>query len=213
MDAEKVKIRDIVYGLIIPVIVGLIIVAFPAVLRPALNDWFPSSTQNSFLTSIFTHGLAQIVVFAVPLILGLVWNKWAGGASGFILGTLFYVASAGYFTAEYGYNLWRDPSYIGNYIICGMLVGYTAGSLSGGSLRFRRMLTSGVTAAVTIGLLQFFFSSTIALYGAASMALIDPGTTFLRLVLPNIVLGIIAPIVAKVMILYALYPKRGQTRN
>ncbi len=208
MEAKKFRPKDLGYGLIVPVLIGLIIVAFPAILRPTLNDWFPSSSQYSYLTSVFTHVIAQIVVFAVPVVLGLVWNKWSGGAAGFIMGTLLYVASAGYFTAEYGYNLWRDPSFIGNYIVCGMLIGFIAGSLNNGSFRFKRMLGASLVASVTVGFLQFFFNTTVALYGAAAMSLGDPLAAFLRIMLPNLILSFAAPTIAKVMTLYALYPNQ-----
>ncbi len=36
-----------------------------------------------------------MIILGVPLILGLLWNKWAGGAAGFIMGGIYYVANAG----------------------------------------------------------------------------------------------------------------------
>jgi hypothetical protein len=208
MEPEKFKLKDIGYGLIIPIIVGLIIVAFPALIRPALDSWFPPGSPNAFLTVIFTHGFAQMIVFAVPLILGLIWNKWAGGAAGFITGTLYYLAYAGYFTSITTLNMWRDPSFIGNYIVCGVLIGYIAGALNGGSSSFKRMLGSGLTAAITVGVLQFVFNISVALYGASSMSASDPGYALFLVMLPNLILGFIAPIIAKVMTWYGLQPMR-----
>ena len=209
METEKFKLKDIGYGIVIPVLVGLLIVAFPAVLRPALDSWFPASTSPyAFLTVIFTHGFAQMIVFAIPLILGLTWNKWAGGAAGFIMGTMYYLAYSGYFTSITSLNMWRDPSFIGNYIVCGVLVGYMAGSLNNGSFSFKRMLGAGLTAAIIVGFLQFFFNVTVALYGASSMSASNPGNALFLTMLPNILLGIIAPIIAKVMTWYGLYPMR-----
>jgi hypothetical protein len=209
LETEKFKLKDIGFGLVIPVIVGLIIVAFPAVLRPALDSWFPLGTPNAFLTVIFTHGFAQMVVFAIPLILGLTWNKWAGGAAGFLMGTLYYLAYAGYFTAvTQGLNMWRDPSFIGNYIVCGILIGYISGSLNNGSFNFKRMLGAALTPAIIIGFPQFFFNAYVALYGASAMTLGNPADALFKTMLPNILLGIIAPIIAKVMTWYGLYPMR-----
>ena len=41
MEPEKFKLKDIGYGFLIPVIVGIIIFLFPAVLRPLLDSAFP----------------------------------------------------------------------------------------------------------------------------------------------------------------------------
>lgn len=215
METEKFKLKDIGYGLVIPILVGLLIVAFPAVLRPALDSWFPPpdmagnpGSPYAFVTVILTHGFAQMVVFAIPLLLGLTWNKWAGGAAGFIMGTMYYLAYSGYFTSITTLNMWRDPSFIGNYIVCGILIGYIAGSLNNGSFNFKRMLGAGMTAAITVGILQFVFNVTVALYGASQMSASDPGNALFLTMLPNILLGIIGPIVAKVMTWYGLYPMR-----
>ena len=94
METEKFKLKDIGYGFIIPLLVGLLIVAFPAILRPALDSWFPppdmmtgaAGSDYAFITVIFTQGFSLIVMFAIPVILGLIWNKWAGGAAGFLNG-------------------------------------------------------------------------------------------------------------------------------
>jgi hypothetical protein len=217
LETEKFKLKDIGYGLVLPILVGLLIVAFPAVLRPALDSWFPPPSMTSagspyaFVTVVLTHGFAQMVVFAIPLLLGLTWNKWAGGAAGFIMGTLYYLAYAGYFTSVTGgLNMWRDPSFIGNYIVCGVLVGYIAGSLNNGSFNFKRMLGAGMTAALTVGFLQFFFNGYVALYGASAMTMGNPGDALFKTMLPNILLGVIAPVIGKVMTWYGLYPTRHQ---
>ncbi len=166
----------------------------------------------AFLTAILTHGFAQMVIFAIPIILGLVWNKWAGGASGFIMGTLLYLGMAGYnnqFTAmNYAttVNLYADPSFIGNYIVGGILCGYIAGGLAEGSMNFKRMLGAGLTAAIVVGVLQFIFNITIA--QAAYMSAADPGYALFLALLPMIILGVIAPVIAKVMTWYGLQPLR-----
>jgi hypothetical protein len=232
LETEKFKLKDIAYGLVVPVLVGLIIIAFPAILRPALDSWFPppdmmtgsAGSPYAFLTAIFTHGFAQMVIFAIPLILGLVWNKWAGGAAGFLMGTLYYVANAGYnimvssitgiqvvqafgieaLDASLFPNLFADPSFIGNYIVGGILVGYITGSLSNGSYSFKRMLGAGLTAAITVGVLQFILNMTVA-YGAW-MSQGDPFQAFYLVMLPMAILGVLGPVIAKVMTWYGLQP-------
>jgi hypothetical protein len=176
------------------------------------------ASPYAFLTAIFTHGFAQMVIFAIPLILGLIWNKWAGGAAGFILGTLLYLGEAGYnimwttnnfgteMLAMQGTNLYADPSFIGNYIVGGILIGYIAGGLNKGSMSFKRMIGAGLTAAIVVGVLQFIFNMTVAF--AAYMSQADPGYALFLVMLPMIILGIIAPIIAKVMTWYGLQPLR-----
>ena len=219
-EAEKFKIADILYGLVVPILVAILIVIFPAVLRPALDSWFPPPNMTTgdlgspyaFITVIFTHGFALMVCFAIPLLLGLIWNKWAGGAAGFITGTLYYVANAGYnvvyslqnFGIEYTANLFADPSFIGGYIVGGILVGYIAGALNNKSYKFKRMLGAGLTATITVGIFQFILNYTVAF--GAWMTQSDPGFALFTALLPMIILGVIGPIVAKVFTWYGLMP-------
>ena len=232
MEAEKFKLKDLAYGLIVPIIVGLIIVAFPAILRPFLDSTFPppdmatgsSGHSLNFITVVFTHGFAQMVVFAIPMLLGLIWNKWAGGAAGFIMGTLYYLAMAGYNMAENVKNflpyvladpsqtktllpnLYSDPSFIGNYIVVGILIGYVAGSLNGGSFNFKRMIGAGLTAALLGGILQFVFNYTVSI--GAWMTQTAPYDALFKLMLPMIILGVLGPVIAKVMTWYGLAPTK-----
>ena len=228
MSTEPFKIKDILYGFVVPVLVALLILAFPIVIGPTLGEWFPAgdpltmegASDWAFLTQIFTHGFASMVIFGVPLILGLLWNKWAGGAAGFIMGTLYYIAFASYNTwwtlltygngidaatgLMYTTNLLADPSFIGNYIVGGILIGYIAGALSNKSFNFKRMLGAGLTAALTIGVMQFFLNITVA--SGAWMAQADLFQAFYLQVLPMTILGIIGPILAKVFTWYGLLP-------
>lgn len=209
METEKFKLKDIGWGLIVPILVGLLIIFFPAVLRPTFDAWFPAATSPyAFLTVIFTHGFAEIVLFAIPVLLGLIWNKWAGGAAGFITGTFYYLAYAGYFsvgmTAMGGE--YRDPSFIGNYIVGGMLVGYIAGSLNNGSFNFKRMMSSGLTAALVVGVMQFLFNISISFAPNMSRSVLG----FAETILPMVIVGVVTPIVSKVMTWYGMYPQRHQ---
>jgi hypothetical protein len=216
-EPEKFKLADILYGFVVPLIIGIVIVLFPAVIRPALDSWFPPATMENpngspyaFLTVIFTHGFALMIALGVPLILGLLWNKWAGGAAGFITGTLYYIAYAGYniqySIINYGSspNLYADPSFIGDYIVCGVLIGYITGALNNKSMSFKRMLGAGLTAALTAGVFTFILNYTVSF--SAWMTRGDPGFALFTTMLPMIILGIIGPILAKVMTWYGLMP-------
>ncbi len=207
-EPEKIKLRGILWGLVIPLIIGIVIVLFPAVLRPALDSLFPPSTMTSagspyaFLTVIFTHGISLMIVLGVPLFLALSWNKWAGGAAGFVTGTLYYVAFAGYniqySIIHYGSspNLYADPSFIGNYIVGGILIGYIAGALSNKSMRIKRMLGAALTASLAVGVFQFILNYTVS--SGAWMTRSDPITALWQTLLPLVILGIIVPFIARI---------------
>ena len=221
-ETEKFKLADILYGLVIPIIIGIVIVAFPAILRPALDSWFPpgdpltgeGASSYAFLTIIFTHGFSLMIALGIPLLFGLIWNKWAGGGVGFITGSIYYVAFAGYNIAfsmlHYGLemtlNLYADPSFIGNYIVGAILIGYIAGALNNKSTNLKRMLGASLTATLTIGVFQFILNYYVSF--AAWMTQGDPGFALFSTMLPMVLLGIIVPIIAKVMIWYGLQPMR-----
>jgi hypothetical protein len=101
-------------------------------------------------------------------------------------------------------NLWADPSFIGNWIVGGIIIGYIAGALNSKSMSFKRMLGAGLTASIAVAVLQFTLNMTVA--SGAWMAQADPGFALFTVMLPGILLGIIAPILAKVMTWYGLMP-------
>jgi len=202
-EPGKIKLNGILWGLVIPVIIGIVIVIFPAVLRPALDSWFPAATSPyAFLTVIFTHGFALMVVLGVPLFIGLNWSKWAGGACGFVTGTLYYLAFAGY-NIEYSIvnynsntlNLYADPSFIGDYIVGAILIGYIAGALNNKSFSLKRKLGASLTAAITVGIFTFVLNYTVSF--AAWMTRGNPGFALFTTMLPLIILGIIVPIISR----------------
>jgi hypothetical protein len=209
-EPEKFKLSNLKWGFFIPLIIGIVIVLFPAVLRPALDAWFPAgdpmtgagASPYAFLTVIFTHGFALMIVLGVPLFLGLVWSKWAGGAAGFVTGTLYYIAFAGYniqySIINYGssLNLYADPSFIGNYIVAGILVGYIGGALNNKSMRIKRLLGASLTATITIGVFQFILDYTVSF--AAWMTQADPWFTLFTVLLPMVILGILVPLIARI---------------
>ena len=212
------------------------IILFPALIRPLLDQLFPGydfvtgapASSNAYLTSVLTHGVASMVIMGVPMILGLVWNKWAGGAAGFIMGTLFYVAYAGYnlqysmqfaadmykaagndpavFIRYLPPNLYADPSFIGNWIVGGILIGYITGALSKGSMDFKHMLGAALTASLAVAMIQFILNVTVAF--SASMVQNSLWFALFTVLLPAVLLGIIVPIIAKVMTWYGLQPMR-----
>ena len=205
METEKFKMSDILYGAVLPIIIGLVIVAFATVIRGFLVANLP---MESPIPHILTFGFAQMILFGVPLLLGLIWNKWAGGTAGFIMGTLYYLGMAGYSTVtylQYGMtvNFYADASLI-VYIVTGILMGYVGGALNNKSTKLKRMLGAGLTASIATGLIMFMVNIALAIEVSRNMAAADPAYSFFLTMLPQVILGILIPVIAKVFTWYGL---------
>ncbi len=199
------KVGDILYGVIIPLIVALVIIVFPTVLGPYLH----AVDQSFTLESIFVAGLEEaILIVAVPLLIGLLWNKWAGGAAGFLLGSIYALATFQLYGLSGSTNI-----FLLGYTLSGMLIGYIAGALNKGSYTFLRLLIAGVVAAIVGGLFLYFTYAIPAdiLNGTAqqvNMAAPDYVLSFTLTMVPRIIYGIIIPIIAKVFYMFGVTASR-----
>lgn len=216
-EPEKFKIADILYGIIIPIILVILIYVL-AVYVNVTGQYHVLGEEGtgSIIAVILTQGFAQMIVLGVPLVLGLLWNKWAGGAAGFIMGGIYYVASAGQYNgmyATYGmtnYNFFGDISML-FYLVNAVIIGYMAGALNKGSTNFKRMLGAGLTAALITAVIQAIMNYHISLEPARQMAQqlwTDIPYAIVINFVPSIALGIIVPIIAKVMTWYGIQPLR-----
>jgi hypothetical protein len=89
-----------------------------------------------------------------------------------------------------------------------------AGSLCNGSTNFKRMLGAGLTAAIITSVIQAYLNYTISLEPARTMAINswaqDPVLAVTTNFVPSIALGVIVPILAKVMTWYGIQPMKHQ---
>ena len=213
METEKFKLADILYGVIIPIILVLLI--FFLAVYVNISGTYHILGADNVIGVILTSGFAQMIVLGVPMVLGLLWNKWAGGAAGFIMGGMYYVATAGLYTGYYasagGYNFYGDVSML-FYLVNAVIIGYIAGSLNNKSTNFKRMLGAGLTAAIITAVIQAYLNYTVSLEPARAMAVgnwaADPGYAILINFVPSIALGVIVPIIGKVMTWYGLQPMK-----
>jgi hypothetical protein len=182
---RELKLKDILFGIIIPTIVCLVIIWFP------LNERTLAGINPSF-QGIFVFGVQEVImIVAVPMLLGLLWNKWVGGASGFLLGSIYAL--------WYGLYGSMSPSWIHNmgllgYLLSAMLIGYMAGALNQKSTKLSRLLFSGLTSALVGGLFLFFTeqqATPVLVYGAFG---------FFVTMTPRLVFGAVVPLVAKVVL-------------
>ena len=218
MEAPKFKLADIFNGLLIPIILVILIYVLAVYVNPSgQHQVLGAAGIGGTVGVILTQGFLQMIVLGVPLVLGLLWNKWAGGAAGFIMGGLYYVAAAGQYNGLYAaagvtqYNFFGDVSMI-FYVVNAIIIGYIAGSLTNGSTNFKRMLGASLTAAITTAVIQAYMNYSVSLEPARGMAqglwATDLGQAILINFVPSIALGVIVPILAKVMTWYGLQPQK-----
>jgi len=102
---------DISLGVVIPILIGVVILAFPTVIYDLLASVHISFPEFIWggpeipLQYILTIGITEgILTCAIPIVLGLAWSRWAGGASGFLCSILFTVGMAAYYgPGEWGF--------------------------------------------------------------------------------------------------------------
>jgi hypothetical protein len=170
LEPEKFKLSDILYGFVVPLILVLLIFLLAVYVNPG-GSYHVFGVEGILGTIgvILTQGFAQMIVLGVPMILGLAWNKWAGGAAGFIMGGTYYMASAGLYNGYYAFmdassyhNFYGDLSML-FYLVNAIIIGYMAGALNAGSTNFKRMLGAGLTAAITTAIIQVFMNYNFSL--------------------------------------------------
>jgi hypothetical protein len=163
---NKIKVSTILDGIIIPLVLVLLIFVFAVYLN--VGGTYHVLGDSNIIAVILVSGFAQMIILGVPLILGLLWNKWAGGCAGFIMGGLYYVASAGQYNGLYSslgvtnYNFFGDVSML-FYLVNAVVIGYMAGALNNGSTNFIRMIGSGLTASLVVAFIQAYLNITVAL--------------------------------------------------
>mgnify|MGYP001227097996 FL=1 len=213
MAENKSILSTIIDGIVIPLILVLLIFVLAVYVNP--GGAFAVLGADNVIAVILTSGFAEMIILGVPLVLGLLWNKWAGGAAGFIMGGMYYLASAGHYNGLFGtmagYNYYGDISML-FWIVYGVIIGYMAGALCNGSTNFKRMLLSGLTASIIISVIKAYLNVTVSLEIGRNMAIDqwvqDPLMAVITGFVPLIALGVIVPILAKVMTWYGLQPQK-----
>lgn len=178
--------NDLIFGITLP-----IVAIFVIVLISQLSRLFGGGP--GIVYGIVSEIFELVIITAVPLALGLLWNQWAGGASGFLMGTL--------------YALYWHPSYsrftgsgliLLAYILSAMLIGYMAGALNKKSENFKRILISGLIASTIGGIILF------TILQMSPMNVVDGADGFLLTVLTRPLVALLTAIVVKVMLWYGM---------
>lgn len=167
-------VKDAVFGVAAPTVVAVLIVYVSTLSTPAL-------------VGLKYPLLEAIVIVGVPMVIGLIWNQWAGGASGFIMGSFYALYYADQLYAAQGVT---DVSLLGN-LVSAMLIGYIAGALNKQSDSYKKMLISSVTAAIMGSLIILWVNQ-------ASSIVNNPGLSGVTLVvLPRIAAALLVPLIAQ----------------
>jgi len=160
------------------------------------------SGSSGIIIGIISAIEELVLTVAVPLLLGLVWNRWAGGASGFLMGSIYamwYAVKYGLYSVSFrggGYvNL--GPTLLG-WVLSAMLIGYMAGALNKRSENFRRMVIAGVVSTTVGGVFLF------GMFQLSPSNVIIGVDGFLLTVLTRTAAGVIIPIIAKVFMWYGV---------
>ena len=171
---KKWKSADIIFGVVVPTLVALLIVAVAVLLPPAIIG-----LKYSLLEAI--------VVVGIPMLIGLIWNQWAGGATGFLLGSLYAL----YYSDQlYAAGSGGDISLLGN-LVSAMLIGYIAGALNKRSESYRRMLVAGVVSGIMGALVVLIVGTFSPILGQTTVG------GFALAVLPRLLAGALVPLVAR----------------
>jgi hypothetical protein len=195
LDWKQWSRKDIIYGIIAPVLVVLLIVGVSQLSRLFGGDF---EGLGGAVFGITMELEELLVIAAVPLTLGLVWNQWAGGASGFLMGSIYALYWADSYRSPMGGAFTGAGTVLLAYILSAMLIGYMAGALNKRSENFRRMLISGVTAATIGGILLF------AIFQLSPANVITGIDGLLLTVLSRTACGLIIPVIAKVFMWYGI---------
>ena len=186
LDWKKWTKNDLLFGIILPVVAVFVIVLISKL--PSLIGGGPGIVLG------LTMEIEELVVIVgVPLALGLLWNQWAGGASGFLMGTFYALYWANSFHGISG-----SGTVLLAYVVSPMLIGYMAGSLNKRSDNFKRLLISALVAATIGGIVMF------SVFQMSRANVVTGITGFALTVLARMLAAVLTAVVVKVFFWYGM---------
>lgn len=182
--------NDLIYGVILPVIAIFVIVLISK-LQSLVGG------EPGIIVGLTMEILELTIIVGVPLALGLLWNQWAGGASGFLMGTFY---------ALYWYNAFQGISGSGTvllaYVLSPMLIGYMAGALNKRSDDFKRILLVSVVSCTIGGIVMF------GIFQMSTANVVTGIDGFALTVLARIIAAVLTAVVAKIFFKYGMGAKK-----
>ena len=191
LNWKKWTKNDVIFGIILPVVAVFVIVLISKL--PSLVGGGPGIVLG------LTMEIEELVVIVgVPLALGLLWNQWAGGASGFLMGTFYALYWANSFHGISG-----SGTVLLAYIVSPMLIGYMAGALNKRSEDFKRILISALVAATIGGIIMF------SVFQMSRANVVTGITGFALTILARMLAAVLTAIVVKVFFWYGMGTHKG----
>jgi ACR3 family arsenite efflux pump ArsB len=178
--------NDLVYGIILPVIAIFVIVLISK-LQAIVGG------EPGIVLGLTMEILELTVIVGVPLALGLLWNQWAGGCSGFLMGTFYALYWSSAFQGVNG-----SGTVLMAYILSPMLIGYMAGALNKRSGDFKRLLLVSVVSCTIGGVVMF------GIFQLSTANVVTGATGFALTVLARIIAAVLTAIVVKIFFSYGM---------
>lgn len=186
LDWKKWTKNDLIFGILLPVIAVFVIVLISKI-QSVIGG------EPGIVFGLVMEIFELVVIVGVPLALGLLWNQWAGGASGFLMGTFYAL----YWSSSY-HGMTGAGTVLLAYILSPMLIGYMAGALNKRSDDFKRLLVASLTAATIGGIVLFTIDQ-------MSPANVLTGVTGFALTVPTRMLAaVLTAVVVKVFFWYGM---------
>ena len=186
LDWKKWTKNDVIFGIVLPVVAVFVIV-----LISKLSSLLGGGVGIAY--GLTMEILELVVIVGVPLALGLLWNQWAGGASGFLMGTFYALYWANSFHGISG-----SGTVLLAYIVSPMLIGYMAGALNKRSDNFKRILISSLTACTIGGIVLF------TIFQMSTANVVTGVTGFALTVLARMLAAVLTAVVVKVFFWYGM---------
>jgi hypothetical protein len=186
LDWRKWTKNDIVFGIILPVIAVFVIVLISK-LQSIIGG------EPGIVLGLTMEILELVVIVGVPLALGLLWNQWAGGSSGFLMGTFYALYWSNSFHGMPG-----SGTVLLAYVLSPMLIGYMAGALNKRSDNFKRLLISGIVASTIGGIVLF------SIFQMSSANVVTGTIGFALTVLARMLAAVLTAVVVKVFFWYGM---------
>jgi hypothetical protein len=191
LDWKKWTKNDIIFGILLPVVAVFVIVLISK-LQSIVGG------EVGIVFGLTMEILELVVIVGVPLALGLLWNQWAGGAAGFLMGTFYALYWANSFHGIAG-----SGTVLMAYILSPMLIGYMAGALNKRSDNFKRLLISGVVSASIGGVVLF------TIFQMSTANVVTGTVGFALTILARIIAAVLTVVVVKVFFWYGM----GKNKN
>lgn len=186
LDWKKWTRNDLIFGIILPVIAVFVIVLVSK-LQSIVGG------EPGIVLGITMEILELVVIVGVPLALGLLWNQWAGGASGFLMGSFYAL----YWSSSF-HGISGSGTVLMAYVLSPMLIGYMAGALNKRSDDFKRLLISSVVSCTIGGVAMF------AIFQLSPANVVRGVDGFAFTVLFRMLAAVLTAVVAKVFFWYGM---------